>query len=400
MNEEDPTLTIARLAARVARLEELLAERSRAFRVLAETACDEDLEALLLIAAGLLLPSRSGVGAPRGPGLRSSRSRDADPVPPPPNTSKVTDAEVRLVGPILQRLIWADRSTRARVEEYGATVVPTNFYSNTPSIAEINRSYEYAGHTPPYLTASLFVRTTLGPTLKALDEYSAEFDPPLDGDATDCTRFFWRNTQFSYSDAMAYYCFVRLLRPKAIIEIGGGFSTLVALEAARKNGVGSVTCIEPFPRPFLERNNQILLKRLRAEAIDADFLNQSLADGDILFIDSTHTVKTGSDCLHIYLRLLPHLQRKIYIHVHDVFLPFGMPIGWLLDKQIFWTEQYLLLALITDNPKVKVLYGSAYHQYANSKELNKLMKNKYPAGGGSFWFEYNGRMNDREQPER
>src|SRR5207249_2533368 len=141
---------------------------------------------------------------------------------------------------------------------------------------------------------------------------------------------------------------------------------------------------------FLERKAEITLLKRKAQALPLEFLNESLEDGDFLFIDSTHTVKTGSDCLHIYLRLLPQIERSIYVHVHDVFLPFGMPMDWLLNKQIFWTEQYLLLALLTDNPKVKVLYGSAYHYALNHEALNVFMNNKWPSGGSSFWFEYDG----------
>jgi hypothetical protein len=107
----------------------------------------------------------------------------------------------------------------------------------------------------------------------------------------------------------------------------------------------------------------------------------------VLFIDSTHTVKTGGDCVHIYLRLLPALRREVLVHAHDIFLPHGMPRDWLM-RHYYWTEQYLLLALLTDNPRARVLYGSAYHERYNPGPLTELMGGKYGAGGGSLWFRY------------
>jgi hypothetical protein len=306
---------------------------------------------------------------------------------------QVTDQEIGVIGPVLQRIIWSEPSVRRRIQEYGANVTPINFYSNTPSFKEIDSSFEYIGPQPPYLSDSLFDSALLIQTLNELMEYSFEFNPVVEGDEKVCDSYFWRNGQFGYSDATSYYCFVRKLKPRTIVEIGSGFSTLIAIEAVKKNETGQVICVEPFPRPFLERSSDIRLVRKTAQEIDSDYLNETLQDGDILFIDSTHTVKTGSDCLHIYLRLLPNIKRNIYVHVHDVFLPFGMPKEWLMANQIFWTEQYLLLALLLDNPKARVLFGSAYHSFFNKELLERLMNNRYPSGGGSFWFEYEGSTN-------
>lgn len=302
----------------------------------------------------------------------------------------VTDKEIALVGPLLQRLIWADKETRAKIQKFGANVLPINFYSNTPSLDEIESSYEYTTSEPPYFNARVFVQETLRQTLEGCLAFSTEFNPPLVGDEETCMKFFWQNGQFSYSDAMSYYCFARMARPANIVEIGSGFSTLIALEAIEKNRAGTVHCIEPFPRDFLKKDNRLTLHTVKAQDIQPEFLNDILRDNDILFIDSTHTVKTGSDCLHIYLRLLPALRRNIFVHVHDVFLPFGMPQGWLLDRQIFWTEQYLLLAFLIDNSKASVLYGSTYNAKWNSLLMDKFMGGKYPPGGGSLWFRYNG----------
>lgn len=303
------------------------------------------------------------------------------------NNSTLTEKELNAAIPLLQKLVWANRDQRNKL-------ISANFYSNTPSISEILNSYEYADSAVPYLNEAIFDMNFLSKELVSLIAFSEDFSPSEDGDENNCDRFFWKNSQFSYSDAMSYYAYIRRIKPKAVVEIGSGFSSLVALEAIDKNGIGQLKCIEPFPRPFitsLGNSGAIDLHNMRAQDINSEMLNSMLSDGDILFIDSTHTVKTGSDCLHIYLRLLPHINKKIYVHAHDVFLPFGLPQTWLLDTQIYWTEQYLLLAWVTDNPRVSVLFGSAYHNHFNPDLLDSLMHGRFPRGGGSFWLEYDGR---------
>lgn len=307
------------------------------------------------------------------------------------NNSTLTEEELNAAIPVIQKLIWADREQREKLQALGLNMVPANFYSSIPSIAEIRNSYEYAAPSIPYMDENLFDKDALRKELSELAAYAVDFAPPEDGDNKGNT-FFWNNGVFSSSDAMAYYAYLRKLKPDNVVEIGGGFSTLVAREALIKNGRGKLTCIEPFPRPFLGKLGDITLETITAQEISVEYLNSILGDGDVLFIDSTHTVKTGSDCLHIYLRLLPKIAKRIYIHIHDIFLPFGLPQKWLLDLQIHWTEQYLLLAWMIENRRVKILFGSAYHEHFNFGLLEKLMHGRYPATcSSSLWLEYDGR---------
>jgi predicted O-methyltransferase YrrM len=291
------------------------------------------------------------------------------------------------IGKVAWNAVWASANTMQR---YNINLVPINYYSNTPSRQEIEDSFEFTESDPPYLNRDLFHDDRLANTLDELAAFSSDFNPAMDGDEKHSSNYYWNNSQFSYTDAMAYYCFIRQYRPQHIVEIGSGFSSLIALDALQKNGRGSLTTIEPFPRPFLENNDSINLVRKKAQEIDAEFLNATLEDGDILFIDSTHTVKTGSDCLHIFLRLLPHIKKNILVHVHDIFLPYGIPKDWQLEKQIFWTEQYLLMALLTDNPKTRLLYSGIYNVNYQRERMDRLMDGKFPPGGSSVWFSYDG----------
>jgi hypothetical protein len=294
----------------------------------------------------------------------------------------------------LQENIW-NIEFREYLQLNGVVVSPSNFYSSIPTIKEIHESFEYKETHPPYLDDSLFNTQFLNEHLLALLPCVEGFFPPMEISDAGEKKFYFNNSQFSYSDAFSYYGFIKKLNPNTVFEIGSGYSSLIASEALLANKKGKLVCVEPFPRQFIEDmadKSLITLKKLPVQQITSEMLNEILCDGDILFIDSTHTVKTGSDCLHIYLRLLPNIRKKIFIHVHDIFLPFGFPKNWMLEHQLFWTEQYLLLAFLKDNPKVKVIFGSAYHKVYSPDLLDKLMGSNFPSGGSSFWFEYDGRI--------
>jgi hypothetical protein len=126
-------------------------------------------------------------------------------------------------------------------------------------------------------------------------EELAAFDvTPSNPDEAKLDRFYWRNTEFSHGDASVYYSLLRHLRPNRVIEVGGGFSTLLASHAAERNGNTRVICIEPYPRSFLERGLPLVsLDRRLAQDVEMEVFEE-LGDGDILFIDSSHVVKTGS----------------------------------------------------------------------------------------------------------
>lgn len=317
---------------------------------------------------------------------------ESDDIPTEPRP-KVLAAEEIISA--LQEMLWDVRS-RELLQKHGLNLVPADFYSNVPTLLEISESFEYrSGDPPPYLDRKIFDERVLTSELNSLVPFAHDFDPEVEGDEENCTTYFWRNSQFSYSDAAALFAYIRKIKPKTVVEIGSGFSSLVTLDALDRNGSGRLICIEPYPRPFIKAHalqNKIDLREIPAQALTPEMLNAELEDGDILFIDSTHTVKTGSDCLNIYLRLVPHIRKRLLIHIHDIFLPFGLPLKWVRERNIHWTEQYLVLAWMIDNPKVRLLYGSAYLQHFNRPLLESLMRGRWGSGGASFWVSYNGAL--------
>jgi hypothetical protein len=289
-----------------------------------------------------------------------------------------------------QRISRAPAVIRQRIERYGVAVVPADQYCPIPLLAELPTTFEGVGDDALPVYDRVFDHDRIRGHIARMTEYAAEFDPPLNGDADNCTGFFWNNPMFSYGDAMAYYCTIRLRKPARIVEIGSGFSTLVAAAAVERNGFGEIICIEPHPRPFLRRIDRVTrIIEKQVQQISVGHFCDFLGSDSILFIDSTHMVKIGSDCNYIYLVLIPSITQPMLIHTHDIMLPYGMNSELARDLQVFFNEQYLLYAYLMDNPRARVLFGSYYAGRLLQDEFAAMMAGKYPIGGGSLWYEIN-----------
>jgi hypothetical protein len=304
----------------------------------------------------------------------------------PDDVACYDEAEVEAFGHLLARLVYAPSKLRRRLQELGASITRADFYSEIPAVTDLEASFA----RPSRLRLDHPFKDTafLQDFLRDLTPFGADFDPPVT--SRHPSEYGWDNSQFSYSDAMSYYCMIRRCRPETIVEIGCGGSTLIASLACERNGFGRIIAIEPFPAPFLRQIPRVELIEQRAQDIDGAFIDANLGDGDILFIDTTHTVKHDSDCLHIYLRILPHLTHNILVHAHDIRLPDTLPLQMMRDHHIYWTEQYLLYAYLIGNPRTRVLYGSAYHDRTNPELLAAFMHGRYRHGGASLWFSQSG----------
>ena len=120
------------------------------------------------------------------------------------------------------------------------------------------------------------------------------------------------------------------------------------------------------------------------EDLDLEFFSQ-LDSGDILFIDSSHTVKIGGDVNYLFLEVLPRLKPGVIVHVHDIFLPFDYRRDWVMDELRFWTEQYLLQAFLSFNSEFEVLMANGYLAHRYVEDLKATFVNSPWWGGGSFW---------------
>lgn len=309
--------------------------------------------------------------------------------------AELSEKELELLTSLAKKALWAGPEVHRRIQQAGVHVSPANFYSSIPSIEDVEKSFEYREEAlgrAPYATGGLFDREAMLGFVERIGAYAREFDPPVAGDRVNPSGFYWDNPAFSRSDAMAYYCILRELRPKRVVEVGAGFSTLIADQAIRANGHGEVVVVEPYPKEFLRGLASVSrIIEQPVQAMPESELVGLVNDSQVWFIDSTHTVKAGSDCLYLYLKIMPLITSDVVCHSHDIFMPYGMPEKWALELNIFWTEQYLLHAYLLDNPKAEVLFGSSYLHKAMPEAAGKFMCGRYPSGGGSLWYRLNGR---------
>lgn len=193
------------------------------------------------------------------------------------------------------------------------------------------------------------------------------------------------NDQFPPHDAAVLYAMICHLRPARIVEVGCGWSTTVTARAIEDARTGSeLTCVDPFPRDFLHSIDAIA--ELRAERVEHTPMAvfEALGAGDVLFIDSSHVAKTGSDVVHQLLEVLPRLVDGVVVHVHDIFIPEDYPKAWV-GAGFGWNEQYLLQAFLSGNRDVEILamnhwlalrHPGAVHAAFDLEHLN----------GSSAWF--------------
>ena len=199
------------------------------------------------------------------------------------------------------------------------------------------------------------------------------------------------DSQYGPGDADFLYQFLRLTRPRNVVEIGcGGSSKIIelALAANRADGAGpcSHVCIEPYENPWLERLGVELL-RARVEDVDPAFF-RALGPGDLLFIDSSHVIRPHGDVLCEFQRVIPSLAAGVFVHVHDIFTPRDYPSEWLVNKVKLWNEQYLFETMLAHNPRYQVVASLNLLKHCEFEALQAccpwLTANSEP---GAFYFQ-------------
>jgi hypothetical protein len=165
-------------------------------------------------------------------------------------------------------------------------------------------------------------------------------------------------------DAEVLYGMISELRPGKVVELGSGHSSEIIRQALGK----AHEIYDPWPNERTDRE----VHRVSAADVPLDVFTE-LEAGDVLFVDTTHTVKTGGDVNRIILEVLPSLHPGVVVHIHDIFLPFEYPYEWAMAKRL-WAEQYLLHAFLIANPEWEVLCGC----HAVARLRPKLIKRLFP----------------------
>lgn len=227
--------------------------------------------------------------------------------------------------------------------------------------------------------------------LKMLEELALYYEKlPFPEQSSTSSRYYYQNTFFSYSDAIILYAMLRHFKPRKVIEVGSGFSSAVMLDTndVFLGGAAHFTFIEPYPERLYgllnekdKRQHQVIEKLVQEVELD---LFQMLDAGDILFVDSSHVVKIGSDVAHIIFKILPRLKPGVIVHFHDVFCSFEYPKEWVQEGRA-WNEDYFLRAFLQYNTVFQILYFNSFMGEFYRDELERKMPLCLRNTGGSLW---------------
>jgi hypothetical protein len=273
---------------------------------------------------------------------------------------------------------------RAAARRAGFHLVKADYYSPIPDLDALDA----ADWTRPAPMPGVDLRLEEGIALLegALAPYVAEYAPPdrAPGTAHGYVR---ENPMYAHLDGELLYAMVRHLRPRRLVEIGAGYSTLVVRDAAAANAREGVEMehrvFDPYPAEILERvAGEVRAEPLGAHDIPLELFG-TLEDGDVLFIDTTHTVKPGSDVLRLLLEVVPALASGVVVHVHDFFRPYEYPRFLMERHGIYWQEHYLLQAFLAGNADWEVLLANHALVRAHRERVEAVVPRLPPTSPGS-----------------
>lgn len=245
-------------------------------------------------------------------------------------------------------------------ERRGLHILPSHYYSPIPTTRILSADLWTHDRTPIGFELNVDRSSEYLNVLSR--RYGGEYNSFPKKRGRDPHTYYLDNDAFLPGDAEVLYAIVRDLKPRRIVEIGSGYSTLLICQAIRANQKESperrceFIAIEPYPPAFL---NPLPGEVTRIEAKPIQEVNlslfSSLQENDVLFIDSTHVARIGSDVVHECLAILPSLSPGVIVHIHDIFIPAEYPRLWIDQSRLFWNEQYLLEAFLTFNCEYEVI---------------------------------------------
>ena len=277
---------------------------------------------------------------------------------------------------------------KTEIAQRGALLFPPgHHHSPIVSTAEVQR---WKGRTSGASTVIAGIDLNEDVQLRMIDDLAAFYaEMPFGERKTDGLRYYFENEVYSYADAIILYGMIRHLEPQKIIEVGSGFSSAVILDTNSLFFGSRITCtfIEPEPdrfRSLLHPGEEATVNLLEIEVQEAGHdLFQSLDPNDILFIDSSHVLKTGSDLDYFLREVLPALKPGVYVHFHDIFFPFEYPQGWVWERS--WNEGYALRSFLQYNDAFSIQLFSDFLAQKHRDRLAAKMPLCHRNTGGNLW---------------
>ena len=179
------------------------------------------------------------------------------------------------------------------------------------------------------------------------------------------------NEYFTPADACPTYLIARAFKPRLWLEVGSGNSTKVARQAIDDGKLGAkLICVDPWPRTDITAVADEFIRN-EAQTLDPSDIVDRLHANDVLFIDSSHDLKTGGDVCHLLLNVVPRLRPGVLLHLHDVFLPYDYPQAWI-ESGWNWSEQYLVQAMLQFGGRFQVVWPGYYVQKSRPDIMARL----------------------------
>ncbi len=268
---------------------------------------------------------------------------------------------------------------------------PGHYYSPIFSIHEIKKHEQRIWKEKlPDVIPGIYLNTNYQLQLiRDLSEYFSEM--PFMAQPQNELRFYFENDYYSYTDGIILYSMIRYFKPKRLIEVGSGFSSALMMDTNEQffDGAIHLEFIEPNPKrlySLFKESDKATIK------VTEDLVQhipvskfQELENGDILFIDSSHVAKTGSDLNYILFEILPSLNKGVLIHFHDIFYPFEYPKEWVYGGRN-WNENYILRAYLMNSDSYKIIYFSDFMHKKHPDSFTN-MPLCYKNTGGALWLE-------------
>ena len=260
----------------------------------------------------------------------------------------------------------------------GVYVLPVHYYSPLPDIHDLSKNKNIWAKKSQLIGVSYSPQSQVeklkSTCLPYQDEY---FELPAYWDAVNTKA----GPGYTYIDAQTLHAMIRFHKPQRVVEVGSGVSTLCMLAASELNKNETslktkITCIEPYPSKKLQALTQINLLERTVQTAPLDVFNE-LQAGDFLFIDSSHTVKSGSDVNYLILEVLPRLNPGVIVHFHDIYLPYDYA-PHVLHTFLHWSETALLRAFLTNNPKASILLSMSQMHHEHVETMREVFSEYNP----------------------
>jgi len=266
---------------------------------------------------------------------------------------------------------------------------PGHFYSPIPDLTYIQKHRESIFARDR--TSCPGIEPTTREQIGLVRDLAAYYDQmPFPETKQDGCRYYFSNPYFGHGSSIILYSLMRHFRPQKIVEVGSGFSSAAMLDVNDRFFGSSIpfTFIEPYP------------ERLRSLLTDSDMARCSicvdvaqnvpqtvyteLEGNDILFIDSSHVAKVGSDVVFLLTEILPILNKGVIVHIHDIYWPFEYPEDWVLSGKA-WNEAYIVKAFLQFNGSFEIMLFNSYLATHHQGLMKQCLPLFLPDGGGSLW---------------